>query len=33
MRPALIHVSISRRDPKPAAASSFWIRSPRGSVG
>ena len=32
MRPAAIHVSISRREPKPAAASSFWIRSARGSV-
>src|SRR5688572_27528123 len=32
MRPAAIHASISRREPKPAAASSFWIRSARGSV-
>src|SRR5512139_4324504 len=29
-RPALIQVSISRREPKPAAASSFWILSPAG---
>src|SRR5947207_13871200 len=26
-RPAAIHDSISRRDPRPAAASTFWRRS------
>src|ERR1044071_3230816 len=31
MRPASIQVSISRREPRPAAASSFCSRSPRGS--
>src|SRR5436190_19584017 len=32
-RPALIQVSISRREPKPAAASSFCSRSPAGLLG
>src|SRR6187401_2920208 len=31
-RPALIQVSISRREPKPAAASSFCSRSPAGGL-
>src|SRR6185436_19591221 len=32
-RPAVIQVSISRRDPNPAAASSFCSRSPAGPPG
>src|SRR5207253_242117 len=31
-RPASIHVSIARREPSPAAASSFCSRSPRGNA-
>src|SRR5436189_4434150 len=31
-RPASIQPSISRREPRPAAASSFCSRSPRGSA-
>src|SRR5258706_14725123 len=31
--PAVIHVSISRREPKPAAASNFCRRSPEGLAG
>ena len=31
-RPASIHVSISRREPRPAAASSFCSRSPEGAA-
>src|SRR5919201_1579768 len=32
-RPASIHDSISRREPRPAAASSFWRRSAFGAGG
>ena len=34
MRPSSIQRSISRREPKPARANSFWMRSPpsAGSV-
>jgi hypothetical protein len=33
IRPAEIQISISRREPRPAAASSFWIRSAVGAGG
>src|SRR4051795_8420369 len=33
MRPASIQDSISRREPRPAAASTFWRRSAFGACG
>jgi len=32
-RPAAIHSSISRREPRPAAARTFWTRSAVGAGG